>query len=211
MRDYIKKTIDTYNALADRYTDHRKGLVMQDLIDRLVGLMSGNELLEIGSGPGRDAKVFVEKGLTVTGIDLSEKLIEIARVAVPAATFIVGDTLELPFEDNSFDGIWSAATLHHLKKEDMPIALHEVRRVLKIGAPAFISVKSGQGEVFQQDSEFDGRERFFSFTTQEEFTQLLQTAQFEIVDMWGEQLLDRFKDYKHGAQKGYISAFVRKL
>lgn len=185
---------------------------MYDLIDRLITLMVGNELLEIGSGPGRDARIFVDKGLHVTGLDLSSSLVEIARKDVPEASFVVGDVLEMPYFDATYDGIWTCATLHHLKKEDLPIALNEMFRVLKPGAPAFISVKGGEGEHFKQDLEFEGRERFFSFYKQDEFEKFLTDAHFEILDVWTETTEDRFgSDHHPNFDTMYTDAFVRKL
>ena len=146
MPPYIKKTIETYDKLADRYRDQRNDLVMLDLIDRMVSFMHGRELLEIGSGPGRDAREFTNRGCEVMGLDLSSSFVEMAKKAVPEAAFIVGDVLEMPFPDEYFDGIWTCATLHHLKREDIPLALTEMHRVLKPQAPAFISVKVGEGE-----------------------------------------------------------------
>ncbi len=210
MRPYIKKTIETYDKMASHYKDRRSALIMYDLIDRLIALMMGDELLEIGSGPGRDARVFADKGLHVTGMDLSSSLVEIARKDVPEASFLVGDVLDMPFSDATYHGIWTCATLHHLKKEDLPLALNEMFRVLKPGAPAFISVKGGEGEYFKLDLEFEGNERFFAYYKQDEFEKFLKDAGFELVDIWTESTEDRFGKLHPNFDRIYVRAFVRK-
>lgn len=210
MRPYIKKTIETYDKHADRYRDQRNDLAMPDLIDRMVSLMHGRELLEIGSGPGRDAREFTDRECKVTGLDLSSALVEMAKKAVPEAVFIVGDVLEMPFPDEYFDGIWACATLHHLKRKDIPLALKEMYRVLKPQAPAFISVKVGEGEESKSDQEFFGMERFFSYFSKDEFETYLQEAHFEIIDIWVETAEERYKGKHPNLDRTYIGVFIRK-
>lgn len=67
---------------------------------------------------------------------------------------------ELPFEDGSLDGVWSAATLLHVPHGRLAEALAEIRRVLRPGGVAFCSVKPGEGERMVEG---DLGARFFAF------------------------------------------------
>lgn len=212
MRPYIKKTIETYDKHADRFAENRKGFVLDVFFDVFDDLLKGKNILEIGCGPGRDARLLTDRGYHVTGLDLSEKLVEIARSRVPEAAFLVADMLTLPFEDNSFDGIWSAATLHHLTIEDMKVAIKEMYRVLKNGGAAFVSTKAGDGMDIAKEEEFDGSERFFNYTDQETCAKLFVDAGFRIHSIETYTTNDLFPDMKTyvRAHQGYHDIFVIK-
>jgi len=64
----------------------------------------GKKLLEIGCGSGHWSSFFAERGFSVTGIDISEAMLQIAKGKnIPNAVFQSGDAHSLPFDDNSFD------------------------------------------------------------------------------------------------------------
>jgi demethylmenaquinone methyltransferase/2-methoxy-6-polyprenyl-1,4-benzoquinol methylase len=67
----------------------------------------------------------------VVGLDQSATMIDEAHRQAPEATFVQGDALELPFEDGSFDRIFTAHFYGHLEGEDRERFLHEARRVAR--------------------------------------------------------------------------------
>jgi ubiquinone/menaquinone biosynthesis C-methylase UbiE len=67
----------------------------------------------------------------VVGLDQSATMIDEARRQAPEATFVQGDALELPFEDGSFDRIFTAHFYGHLEREDRERFLHQARRVAR--------------------------------------------------------------------------------
>ena len=75
-----------------------------------------SDLLDAGCGTGAMLQLF-HKDLpqaNYTGIDLSEKMIEIAgRKQIENVRFVVGDCEALPFEDNSFDVVTCSMSFHH--------------------------------------------------------------------------------------------------
>jgi ubiquinone/menaquinone biosynthesis C-methylase UbiE len=105
----------------------------------LARMPKGGRILDIGCGPGQDAENFTRLGFNVTGIDPSEKFIEIARMRVPAARFTKGDMRKLDFPDASFDGAWACFSFHHVPGDEAPGALLELKRVLKPRGTLFIS------------------------------------------------------------------------
>ena len=87
--------------------------VAEDLIRRC-GIHSGSEVLEVGCGTGFMAcRISEEKNCRIVGIDISNRMIEMARERAEKlslenkATFRVADAKKLPFEDNSFDVVFS--------------------------------------------------------------------------------------------------------
>src|ERR1700753_170335 len=74
----------------------------------------GEQVLEVGCGTGSDLLQFAKNGALATGIDLSERHVELARERVGnLATVHRGDARDLPFENSSFDYVYSHGVLHH--------------------------------------------------------------------------------------------------
>jgi ubiquinone/menaquinone biosynthesis C-methylase UbiE len=84
----------------------------------------------------------------VVALDASERMLEVARRQAPAATFVQGDALSLPFEDSSFERVFTSYFYCHLEAEDRQRFLAEARRV----APELVVVASvrGEGDVFDR-------------------------------------------------------------
>jgi len=76
----------------------------------LLELPEGSRVLDVGCGPGRHAIELAKAGLAVTGVDVSQRFLDIAaeraRTAGVAAGFFVCDARRMPFEDE-FDGVIS--------------------------------------------------------------------------------------------------------
>lgn len=97
------------------------------------GLKPGNKVLDIGCGKGFLVHDFRQAmpGLDVTGIDISEYAI--ANAMSEVKPFVkVGNAVELPFPDKSFDLVVSINTLHNLYVFDLKKALQEIERVGKL-------------------------------------------------------------------------------
>lgn len=133
---------------------HIGGAAATEALMAQVPLAPGMEVLDIGSGLGGTARYVVRRcGATVTGIDLTEELVETARalsgmVGLGEATrFEVASALDLPFEDARFD----VALLIHVSMNiaDKARLLAEARRVLKPGGTIALYevMRTGEGEV----------------------------------------------------------------
>ena len=96
--------------------------------------------LEIGCGMGTDALQMARRGLSVTAIDITEEGINLAKKRFDlyncSADLRIADAENLPFDDVSFDCVYSFGVLHHTP--DTQKAIHEVYRVLKPGGSAYI-------------------------------------------------------------------------
>ncbi len=82
------------------------------MFDRL-GVGAGTRHLDVACGSGFAANIAHRRGATVSGLDASEDLIDIARARTPDGDFRVGDMFALPYDDGAFDivtsfnGIWN--------------------------------------------------------------------------------------------------------
>ncbi len=102
----------------------------------LAGWPKGAKILDLGCGSGFSMEVLVEKGYKTVGIDISEKMVELAKKAGYEA--LKADAKELPFEDESFEGILSISMLQWLRPKDVERVAKECIRVLKPGGKAVI-------------------------------------------------------------------------
>jgi ubiquinone/menaquinone biosynthesis C-methylase UbiE len=102
----------------------------------------GMSVLDVGCGQGIDLCEYARAGATVTGIDLTPRHVELARLHLDAlgleGTVIEGDAENMPFDDETFDRASSNGVLHHTP--DFPRALEEIRRVIRPGGRATIIV-----------------------------------------------------------------------
>lgn len=98
-----------------------------------VGAVPGQQLLDVGSGPGQYHAAL--RGIRVVSLDLSLGMLERARGARVQA-----DAQALPFADGSFDRVMANHVLYHLS--DMGRGLRELRRVARPGARVVIATNS---------------------------------------------------------------------
>jgi ubiquinone/menaquinone biosynthesis C-methylase UbiE len=94
-------------------------------------------VIEFACGSANDYRTFAEAGLgphlDYLGVDLSPKNIANARKRHPEARFEVGDILELPHPDRSFDLVVASDIFEHLSLEAMEAALSEAARLAREG------------------------------------------------------------------------------
>ena len=97
----------------------------------------GDEVLEIGPGPGRTTEKLRESAARLTAIEIDHKLAEAlkARMAGSNVTVVEGDATKMPFPDASFSGAVSLTMLHHVPSAALQDKLlAETFRVLRPGA-----------------------------------------------------------------------------
>ncbi|MBX7171835.1 MAG: class I SAM-dependent methyltransferase [Pyrinomonadaceae bacterium] len=94
----------------------------------------GKKILEIGLGQGADAEQIIKRGGIYSGVDLTAESVERVKMRfslrnLPFAEVKQGSALELPFNDNEFDIVFSHGVLHHIP--EIKSAQKEISRVLK--------------------------------------------------------------------------------
>ncbi len=124
--------------------DGRWSVVAKELVNQY-GLKSGDRVLDVGCGKGFLLFDIMQavSGIEVVGIDISDYAVEHAKEEV--RPFLkVGHAKELPFEDQSFDLVFSINTLHNLYCYELDSALREIERVGKKNK--YICVESYRNE-----------------------------------------------------------------
>ena len=108
-----------------------------------------NEILIPGIGYGRNAKIFLENGMTVTGIEISETAIQLARIQNKLEIPIYhGSVAEMPFDSISYDGIFSYALIHLLNNRERKKFISDCFRQLKSGGYMFFSAISKKDSLY---------------------------------------------------------------
>ena len=101
---------------------------------RLVTLSAaapGTRALDLACGTGDIAFALAARGAQVSGLDITFRMLQLARAKGGAASFLAGDMLALPFRDGEFDLVTAGYGLRNVP--DIPRALTEIHRVLKPG------------------------------------------------------------------------------
>lgn len=116
-----RKFADTYDKVLNPST-----LLEEDIVIKLVNACKGDSILDVGCGTGRYAKKFAIADYV--GIDFSRNMLKVAKKKVQAK-FVLGDIVNMPFPDCSFDKIVCCLVISHVHK--IGAVLKEMSRVLK--------------------------------------------------------------------------------
>lgn len=123
-----------YNTdLWNSYTEENKEKSQEELSNFIYHVSLGlnaKTVLEGGCNVGNNLSKF-PTSVNITGIDLNEKAIEIAKSKFSTFNFKVSSLQEIPFPDSSFDIVFTRGVLIHIPKEDMAQVVKELHRVSK--------------------------------------------------------------------------------
>jgi SAM-dependent methyltransferase len=146
-------TLATYEAAAVRYRERGAELgrpsPLLEFLDRFAALVGpGAEVLELGSGPGRDALYLERRGLRVKRTDGTHAFVDMMR-----NDGFDAQVLDIRTDDlgGPFAGVLANAVLLHLSRQEFSDTLEMVRRaVVDDGVFAF-TVKEGDGAAWSND------------------------------------------------------------
>ena len=146
----------TYEEIAEDVEERRK-TPWTDVIDFEKTLPRDRTVLELGCGSGRNAVHFAMAGHRVTAIDFARGML--GRAAMSAkensvagyVNLIQADVTAPPIKDSSVDVCLYIAALHHLPTRQERIrSLEQIRRCLRPGGKAFVSVWAFEQRRFQR-------------------------------------------------------------
>lgn len=195
-----QQTIDTYNKMAKEYDDETVDFwerFPRTFLDKLIEL-SGKKIINVGSGPGRDGLLLQQAGKDVICVDASEAMVRLSSER--GLQSVLAEFDNLPFEDSSFDGVWSYTALLHIPKKSVGTPLEEISRVLKPSGMFALGLIEGDTEEYKENSGVD-MTRWFSFYQKDEVIGLCKKHGFEFV---------HFESFKPRS-KNYLNFIFRKL
>ncbi|MBP2320691.1 SAM-dependent methyltransferase [Kibdelosporangium banguiense] len=134
MTDYLTMTRDAYDTFAETYASEvparfAKDPVLRSMLSAFAAQVTG-PVMEVGCGPGHVTAHLASLGLSVSGTDLSPRMIEVARRTYPDLQFSVASMTALDLADGTLGGLVSWWSLLHLPPDVVPVAFAEFRRVL---------------------------------------------------------------------------------
>jgi len=138
---------EVYNKISKDFdiTRYRVWTCTSDFFDIIEKNTIG---LEVGCGNGKNIVYSnnLNKNIKIKGIDICDKFVEICKSK--DLDVIQGDMLRLPYDNYSFDFVYSIAVLHHLNTEELRIkALEEMFRVCKKDGIIFVLVWAFEQEA----------------------------------------------------------------
>jgi len=96
-------------------------------------LAPGSSVLELGCGAGGPTTRALAERFALTGVDISAHTIELARAAIPSATFVQADMGSAQFTEASFDAVVAFYSIIHLPCEEHGALFRSVARWLRPG------------------------------------------------------------------------------
>ncbi|WP_431953846.1 class I SAM-dependent DNA methyltransferase [Nocardia lijiangensis] len=146
----VDTTRTAYDDVAEVYLDLVRGHLATKPFDRavlgafaeLVRANGSGPVADIGCGPGRIAAHLASLDLPAFGMDLSPRMIELARNEFPGLRFEVGSMEELTIEDGALSGLVAWYSIIHLPPQRVPRVLREFHRVLRNGGHALLAFQT---------------------------------------------------------------------
>lgn len=113
------------------------------------------DILIPGIGYGRNAKVFIDNGINVTGIEISKTAIELARENGMDIPIFHGSVSEMPFDQTLYEGIFSHALLHLLSHHAREKFIQDCYNQLKPGGYMIFTTVSKKAPMFGKGKQLD--------------------------------------------------------
>jgi len=154
----FKPTIEDIIELSGIETLHPGGAALTHRAAELANLKPGMKVLDVSSGRGTQSILYArEYGVHVTGVDISEEMVKSATENVKddqieaLVSFKIGDSQELPFEDNYFDVVINECAVGI--PDDSQKVLDEMVRVAKNGASIVIHESTWRKNIPKEEKE----------------------------------------------------------
>ncbi|MBN1377918.1 MAG: class I SAM-dependent methyltransferase [Gammaproteobacteria bacterium] len=151
----LAEDYENWYSTADGQENDR--IQQHDVLELINRASPGDRLLDVGCGTGHWSGFFRSLGYKVHGIDISEKMIRVAKKNVPECTFEIANACNLPYEDASFEIVASMAMLEFTMAPI--IALREMARCIKPGGNLLIGTLNrlaplNQGRISRGDEPY---------------------------------------------------------
>lgn len=150
---FLAAVRQSYDTVAAEYAERVPAPDAMDPVNRamvaafaeLVQTADRGPVADLGCGPGKFTAHLAALGLPVFGVDLSPKMIELARSAHPGLRFTQGSMTALDIGDGTLGGILAWFSTHHTPPEFLPVVFGEFHRTLAPGGHLLLGGWFGDG------------------------------------------------------------------
>lgn len=153
---------ESYDRVADNYAhmvlttgigDIRTHPWLKASIDAFADTVGDlGPVLDVGCGPGTVTAYLAERGLDVSGVDLSPRMIENARRLYPECRFSVSSATDLDLAEASLGGVLGWWSLFNLPRDILPQVLALFARALKPGGHLIAATHVGDGDLARTEA-----------------------------------------------------------
>lgn len=141
----------------------------------------GSSILDVGCGSGYIASILEDKGFRVTGIDVSARMLELAKVNAPRSNFLRMDMRRLDFPKESFDAIICLYSIFHVPRRYHLGTLKRFRRALKPKGLLAIHMGWGDWVGIEENWLGGGAPMYWSHYGRGKNIELIRRAKFDII------------------------------
>ncbi|MXV17217.1 class I SAM-dependent DNA methyltransferase [Hufsiella ginkgonis] len=145
-----KNVAEAYDVIAEWFSENRsKCLMEQPYLDLVIAATGGNgTVLDLGCGTGEPMMAYLfQQGISATGVDASQRMLEIAASKFPAAEFICQDMRNLSL-NRKFGAVIAWHSFFHLSQEDQPGMFRIVKKHLAPNGIFLFTSGNEAGEVW---------------------------------------------------------------
>lgn len=177
-----KMVINSYDAISKDY-NREFGNDMSDkkYIDQFLKEVGKGTILDVGCGVGNLTKYIQDNGFEVLGIDLSNKMLEIAKERFPDVSFQIMDMTEIKFPKNSFDALFVAYSLFHVPPNKVENTLKSFVKLLKNKGKIMFMLQEGQGEAIIDEPFNPSEKMYINYFLKKDIITLLEKFNFRIL------------------------------
>jgi SAM-dependent methyltransferase len=151
---FVRDTRAAYDAIAEEYAREFPDGLGERVLDRallsgfaeLVRAAGAGPVADVGSGPGNVTALLHRLGVPVFGVDVSPRMVALARRAHPGIRFHVGSMEALDLPDRTLGGLLALFSVIHVPDRHLPAVFAEFRRVLAPGGYLLLCFQTGTGE-----------------------------------------------------------------
>ena len=209
MGQNANKVAEMYDVVAKEYAEnfsgeHEKKPLDREILSRFSEEVAGKKpIWDFGCGPGQTTQYLRNLGIEISGLDVSEKLVEQANVIHPGITFRKGNILDLEFENESIAGIVAFYAIVHFSQEQVAKAFREIFRVLQPDGVFLFTYHIGEGTIHMDEFLGKNVDIDFMFFKTDFISLCIKDAGFE-----GIEIIERdpYPEVEYQSRRAYVFA-----
>ena len=174
-----RPTVDVYEQQSDRYEAQRSPRFLAEAT-RFGELVAGGPVVDLGCGPGWYTAAI---GDPAVALDAARAMLRRTAEVAPASLPVQADLQALPFRSGSLTGAWARNSYVHVRGAEVPMALADLHRSLRVTARVELTFFGGGDEdraVFPDD---DLPGRWFSTWSTDRFGDVVVGAGFDVDEL----------------------------
>lgn len=176
-----KETIRAYDAMSDLYDAETRDFWEQfptHIFSEFNSMLKGSRVVDLGSGPGRDAEYLRGLGMNVTCIDGAESMIHITERK--GFKSILKDIRSPDLKIKEFDGVWAYSSFIHISQEEAKKIVNMISDTMESGTILFLGLIEGKGSETVNFSSSDFV-RLFQYYNERDVNSIIENTDFKLI------------------------------